>query len=160
MTDLLHAPGFLGTAGNFAADATLIAMIVIALLFSYGFYLARQDKIDQHKWVQTIGALANVGLVLWLMVLPFRDFVVQDQGGPRLDLFYGVTRLHAIVGTIAVIFGLYVILRGHGIMPKFLRFQNYKPYMRLAYTLYILNTIIGVAVYYIWFVVIPNPPVY
>jgi len=160
VTDILHAPGFLGTDGNFAADATLIAMIIIALLFSYGFYLARQGKFDQHKWMQSIGGLANVILVLWLMVLPFRDFVLQDQGGPRLAVFYGVTRAHALIGTLAVLFGLFVILRGHGLLPKFLRFQNYKPYMRLAYALYILNTVVGIAVYYVWFVLVPNPPIY
>jgi hypothetical protein len=32
--------------------------------------------------------------------------------------------------------------------------------MRTAYTLYLLATLVGVAVYFIWFVAIPNPPLY
>ena len=160
MDDFLHTDGFLGTRANLAADVTLILMIVIALLFTFGFFLARRERFNIHKWVQTLGALLNLALVLWLMVLPFRDFVVRDQGGPRLGIFYTITAIHGIIGTIAIVFGLFVVLRGHKLMPKFLQFNNYKPFMRAAYALYIGNTLIGIAVYYVWFVVEPNTPVY
>ena len=160
MTDLLHAEGFLGTNGNWAADFTLIMMLLILGLFTLGAWLARQDKIEAHKWVQTVAAVVNLIFVLWLMVLPFRDFVAQDFGGDRLPLFYAITSLHATAGFMALVFGWYVILRGHGIMPKALRFQNYKPFMRVAYGLYFLATVLGVIVYIVWFVVEPNTPVY
>ena len=160
MVELLHTPGFLGTRANLAADATLVMMIAIALLFTFGFYLARRESFNTHKWVQTLGALLNLALVLWLMILPFRDFVVRDQGGPRLGVFYTVTATHAIIGTIAIVFGLFVVLRGHKLMPRFLQFNNYKPFMRTAYALYIANTLLGIAVYLVWFVVEPNTPVY
>jgi hypothetical protein len=32
--------------------------------------------------------------------------------------------------------------------------------MRTAYGLYILTILVGIIVYYTWFVIIPNPPVY
>lgn len=160
MNDFLHAPGFLGTNANFAADATLIIMITTAILFSIGFYLARQHKYDAHKWVQTASAVVNLIMVLWLMVFPFRDFVVRDQGGPREGIFYIITALHALTGFSATIFGLFVVLRGHSLMPKFLKFKNYKPNMRLAYGLYIAATILGIFVYVVWFVVTGKPPTY
>jgi len=81
MDEILHAPGFLGTSANFAADATLLIMLTTAALFSIGFYLARKENFQSHKWIQTAGSLINLVMVLWLMVLPFRDFVVRDQGG-------------------------------------------------------------------------------
>ncbi len=160
MNEILHAPGFLGTNGNFAADVTLLIMLTTAILFSVGFYLARREKFTAHKWVQTAGALINLIMVLWLMVLPFRDFVVRDQGGPREGIFYIVTALHAITGFSATLFGLFVVLRGHKLMPKFLSFNNYKPYMRTAYWLYIAATALGVFVYFVWFVVTSIPPTY
>lgn len=46
MNDLFHAPGFLGTHANFAADATLIVMLFTATLFSVGFYLARKEHFN------------------------------------------------------------------------------------------------------------------
>jgi uncharacterized membrane protein YozB (DUF420 family) len=158
--ELFHTPGFFGTHANFFADVTLVAMLVTATLFSIGFYLARKDKINTHKWVQTLGAMINLVLVLWMMVFPFRDFIIQDQGGPRERFFYTVTILHALIGLSATIFGIYVVLRGHKLMPEVLRFHNYKPFMRVAYSLYIAATILGVAVYLAWYVFTELPPTY
>lgn len=160
MDGILHAPGFLGTNGNFAADATLLIMLATAIVFSIGFYLARKENFAAHKWAQSAGALLNLIMVLWLMVLPFRDFVVRDTGGPREGIFYIVTALHAFMGFLATMIGLYVVLRGHGLMPRLLKFKNYKPWMRTAYGLYILTTGIGVLVYFVWFVIISTPPAY
>lgn len=160
MTELLHSPGFLGTNANFAADMTLVIGIVVAVLFTVGFALARMGKYKAHRWVQTTAAAINLILVLWLMVLPFRDFVVRDVGGPRVSTFYVISTVHATIGAIAVLYGVFVVLRGNGLMIAPLKFNNYKGFMRLAYTLYILNTLIGIWVYLTWFVVIPNPPIY
>ena len=160
MNDLLHAPGFLGTNANLAADATLIIMLTTAILFSIGFYLARKHQYNRHKWVQTTAAVLNVIMVLWMMILPFRDFVILDRGGPRETIFYGVTAVHAIAGLCATIFGTYVVLRGYKLMPKRLSFHNYKPYMRTAYALYITATLLGVGVYLIWFVFTASPPTF
>ncbi len=160
MDQFMHAPGFLGTNANLAADSTLIAMIVIAALFTYGFYLARRQRYEAHRWVQTSAVILNAILVLWMMILPFRDFVVRDQGGPRPQSFYLVTIIHALVGMSALLFGVFVALRGNNLVPQFLRFRNYKPFMRAAYTLYMLATLLGVAVYITWFVLIPNTPAF
>jgi uncharacterized membrane protein YozB (DUF420 family) len=160
MNDLLHAPGFLGTHANFAADMTLVIMLFTAALFSVGFYLARKGKFNTHKWVQTLGVSINLIMVLWMMLLPFRDFILQDQGGPREAYFYAVTALHALFGLSATIFGLFVVLRGHKLVPKFMRFRNYKPYMRTAYGLYMATTFLGVVVYLVWFVFTKSPPTY
>lgn len=160
MDDLFHSPGFLGTNANLAADATLVVMLFTATLFSVGFYLARKENFNAHKWVQTLGALINLIMVLWMMVLPFRDFIIQDQGGPREGFFYTVTILHAITGLAATVFGIFVVLRGHKLMPKFLRFRNYKPFMRTAYSLYMAATLLGVTVYLVWFVFTQLPPTY
>jgi uncharacterized membrane protein YozB (DUF420 family) len=160
MVELLHSEGFLGTNANFAADMTLVLMLFVALLFSIGFIMARRKKFEVHRWIQTSAASLNAVLVLWLMVLPFRDFVVRDQGGPRPAIFYTVTMIHAIIGAVAFPFGMFVTLRANRLVPKALRFTNYKLFMRTAYSLYMLATLVGVAVYFVWFVVIPNPPLY
>lgn len=160
MPDLLHAPGFLGTNANFAADATLVISILIAIMFTLGYYLARKHKYEAHKWFQTTGAVLNIILVLWLMILPYRDFIVRDTGGPRESVFYFVTSIHALVGVFAFIFGNFVVLRGHKLVPKFLRFENYKPYMRVAYTLYLVTTLLGVWTYLTWFVTTAIPPTF
>ncbi|HUN22169.1 MAG TPA: hypothetical protein PK299_03440 [Anaerolineales bacterium] len=156
MNEILHSPSFLGTKGNFATDITLVMMIAIALLFTYGRYLAVVKKdYETHRWVQTIGAVLNALMVGWMMILPFRDFIVRDLYAPQLPIFYAITWLHAATGLCALLFGLFVTLRGNGLMIAPLRFKKYKPYMRLAYTLYMAATLLGIVVYVVWFVINP-----
>lgn len=160
MVEFLHQPGFLGTHANMAADMTLSLSLLIITLFSVGFYLAVKGKYEIHKWVQTTGAVLNVILVLWLMLLPYLHLIIRDEGGPRETIFYQATMLHAGVGLLAFVLGNFVVLRGHKLVPKFLQFKNYKLFMRTAYGLYLTTTILGVALYYIWYVVIENYPVF
>lgn len=160
MTELLHSPGFLGTNGNFAADMTLVLGIIVGVMFTIGFILARMGKYEAHRWVQTSAASLNLILVLWLMVLPFRDFIVYNKAGNMPHYFYVITTLHATIGTIALLLGVFVVLRANKLLPDFLRFKDYKLFMRTSYALYMLATLIGIWVYFTWFVNIPNPPVY
>lgn len=161
MTELLHRPGFLGTSANWAADMTLVASAVVVLLLTIGVLLAVRGQYRAHRLFQTSAATLNAILVLWLMVLPFRDFVAPATNPAGLPLSaIATTRIHAAVGTIALVFGLFVTLRANNLMPKFLRFNNYKAYMRVAYLLYMLASLIGLFVYITWFVGNPNPPLY
>jgi len=161
MSDLLHQPGFLGTSANWGADMTLLLSGVVALLLTVGAYLAVREQYGAHRWVQTTAVLLNAVLVLWLMVLPFRDFVAAPGNPaalPQPALL--TTRIHAAAGTITLLFGLFVMLRGNGLVPRFLQFDNYKAYMRVSYVLYITTTLIGLFVYISWFVGNPTPPSY
>jgi len=162
MNEILHRPSFLGTNANFAADMTLLVSIMVAILFTVGVVLAIKGRYQAHRWVQTIAATVNAILILWMMILPFRDFIARDFMGQRPAYFYYVTTAHATIGLIALIFGLYVVLRGNNfiLIPKLLRFNNYKIFMRIAYGLYMLATLLGIWVYFTWFVTIPNPPTF
>jgi hypothetical protein len=158
MTDLLHQPGFFGTAANFAADMTLALSILMAVVLTLGFYFAVRKKHNLHKWFQTGGVLLNVVLVLWLMILPYREFIIRDTGGPRESIFYAITAAHAAIGALAFFFGIFVVLRGHNMVPKALRFSHYKLFMRTAYGLYMITTLLGVWTYVTWFVTTAKPP--
>ena len=57
-----------------------------------------------------------------------------------------------LIGAIALVFGVFVALRGNKLVPKSLRFNNYKLFMRWAYALYMLATLGGVIVYIIVFI--------
>jgi uncharacterized membrane protein YozB (DUF420 family) len=53
---------------------------------------------------------------------------------------------------IGLLLGIFVVLRGNQLVPKSLRFKNYKPFMRTSYTLYMAATLLGVIVYFLAFV--------
>ena len=60
----------------------------------------------------------NAILVLWLMILPFRDFVLPaDNPGALPESALLTTRIHAAAGAAALIFGVFVALRGNGLVP-------------------------------------------
>lgn len=161
MNEFLHQPGFLGTSANFAADMTLLVSALVALILTIGAILAVRGNYGAHRWFQTTGVIINAILVLWLMVLPFRDFVAPPAAGSVLPLPAVVTtRIHAFVGAAAFLFGIFVMLRGNGLMIKPLRFNNYKAFMRVSYVLYMVASLIGVFVYISWFVGNPAPPTY
>ena len=160
MTDFIHRPGFLGTGANLATDTALVLLVLVAVNFTVGFWLARRGRYNAHKWVQTAGGLMVQGLVLWLMILPYRDFITPGIPARLAEPFYWLTTLHALVGAVALIFGTFVILRGHGLVPEFLKFNDYKPFMRWAYGLFIATILLGFGVYVVWFVTNPNPPVF
>jgi hypothetical protein len=160
MVEFLHAPGFLGTSANRAADLTLLAGLLVISLFTMGFILARRRRYTAHRWFQTTAAALNAVLVAWMMILPFRDFVVPGLPERLGERFYAVTSLHALVGGSALIFGLFVALRGNELVPGFLKFNNYRGFMRVSYGLYLAATALGIWVYFTWFVGNPDPPAF
>lgn len=160
MEDFIHQPGFLGTGANLATDSVLVLLVLVAIGFTVGFWLARQGRYEAHKWVQTASGLTVLVLVLWLMVLPYRDFILPGIPDRLAAPFYWLTSLHALAGAIALPFGLFVILRGHNLVPKALQFNDYKTFMRWAYGLFMVTIALGLGVYLVWFVTNPNPPTF
>jgi hypothetical protein len=160
MEGLLHQPGFLGTSANFAADMTLVVSLAVAALFTLGFVLARRQQYQWHRWVQTCAATLNAGLVLWMMILPFRDFVLPGIPHRLDESFYALSTLHGVIGASGLLLGVFVTLRGNGLVPGALRFSNYKLFMRASYALYLAATAAGLLLYVTWFVDNPNPPSY
>jgi uncharacterized membrane protein YozB (DUF420 family) len=135
-------------------------MLLIALIFSIGAWMAVRGKYAVHRLLQTTAVILNLILVLWMMILPYRDFVAPGLPQRINERFYFVTTLHALLGFSALVLGIFVTLRGNGLMIKPLRFNNYKLFMRISYGLYMLATLVGIWVYFTWFVNNPNPPVY
>ena len=117
---------------------TLLIMLLIALIFSIGAWMAVRGKYAVHRLLQTTAVILNLILVSWMMILPYRDFVAPGLPQRINERFYFVTTLHALLGFSALVLGIFVTLRGNGLMIKPLRFNNYKLFMRISYGLYML----------------------
>jgi len=147
----LKGAGFLGTHATFYSDATLVLTLLTAVLLTIGWRLAVAKRFEAHRWVQTAAVALNSAVVLGVMVVSFWTFILPGLPGRFFEGSFGITTVHALVGSGAALLGIFVALRGNGLVPKFLRFSNYKLFMRAAYTLYMLATLLGVAVYVIVF---------
>jgi uncharacterized membrane protein YozB (DUF420 family) len=129
------------------ATASLVISVLAATLFTVGWRLAVRRKIAAHRWVQTAAACLNAVLVLSWMVRAFVLYVAPEIPARLGQTSYAVTTVHAVVGAIGLILGLFVVLRGNELVPQALRFSNYKAFMRTSYALYMLGTLLGVIVY-------------
>jgi hypothetical protein len=49
MTDFLTSPGFLGTKATLRSDLTMVLILITAVLFNLGFFLARQKQFNAHR---------------------------------------------------------------------------------------------------------------
>ena len=152
MNNLLNGPGFLGTHATFHSDATLVLILVTAVLFTIGWQLAVRKRYAAHSRVQTLTASLNAVVVLSTMITSFWVFILPGIPGKLLEGSYGVTTVHALVGMIGLVLGVFVVLVGNELVPKSLRFTNYKRVMRISYALYMVSTLIGVVVYVVVYV--------
>ena len=147
----MDAAGFLGTGARLGSDVNLVVQLLMGFALVLGMFLARGGRYRAHAFCQTSVVLLNLLLIALIMLPPFaRDIV---PGLPRrLDqAYYLLPTLHALLGTIAQLLGLYIVIRaGTNLLPEKLRFQNYKAWMRTTLVLWWSVIIIGIATYWAW----------
>ena len=144
---LLTGPGFLGTRAPLHSDLSLILILLSAILFTIGWRLAVRKKFKTHRWIQTSAAILNTIVVLVVMIASFIIYILPGIPGKLLEGTYGVTTIHTCIGAMGLLLGVFVVLRANGLMPKRLRFKNYKLFMRTSYALYMAATLVGLIVY-------------
>jgi uncharacterized membrane protein YozB (DUF420 family) len=153
-SDFYLWPGFLGTRATFGPDLALVLILISSTLFTIGWQLAVHKHYDIHRWVQTSAAIINASVVLVVMVGSFWGFTLPKIPGQLAEPPVWVTAVHACVGVITFLLGIFVVLRANKLVPQALRFKNYKLFMRTAYALYMLATLIGIGVYLVTYVLV------
>ena len=93
----------------------------------------------------------NLVMVASVMLPSFSQGVLPGLPGELKNSYYFVSTLHAALGSVAQLLGLYIVLRaGTNLLPQALRFQNYKLWMRTELALWWAVILLGVATYYVW----------
>jgi uncharacterized membrane protein YozB (DUF420 family) len=152
MSALLNGPGFFGTTANFRSDATLALVLITAVMLTVGWILALQKRYEAHRWVQTSAVILNTFAVVFTMMGSYLIHILPGIPAKLNQGDYAVTTVHALVGLVGMVLGVFIVLRGNKLVPKALRFKNYKLFMRTSYTLYMLATFLGVIVYLLVYV--------
>jgi len=149
----LPVKGFLGTGATFEADANLVVQLLMAAALVAGVVLARRKRYRAHGICQTTVLLLNllmIGLVMWPS---FRRQV--NPSLPKLlhKAYYAAPMIHAALGITAELLGLYVVLvAGTDVLPAWLRFRNWKLWMRTELVLWFVVVISGLWTYYSWYI--------
>lgn len=151
MDDFLLGPGFLGTKGTLGPDLSLVLSLLAAALLTVGWRLAAGGRYEVHRWVQTSAVIVNaVPVAIW-MVRSFVQYVVPGLPGNLSRGSYTLTSVHAVVGAVGMVMGVYLVLRGREIMREGGRGGDFKRVMRFAYALYMAGTVLGVVLYAVLF---------
>ena len=149
----LPTKGFLGTGATFAADLNLIVQVVMALALLGGAVLAKNKRYKAHGICQTSVLLLNlvmIGLVMWPS---FQQQVKPSRSKVFHKWYYEVAAIHAVLGITAELLGLYiVIVAGTNVLPSWLRFKDWKWWMRAELVLWQIVVLSGIGTYCAWYV--------
>lgn len=145
--------GFLGTGATFRADLNLVVQVAMGFALLFGMALARRGNYRAHKYCQSSVMILNLLMIFLIMAPSFHKQVQPQVPGGLKEAYYLVPYIHATLGTIAEVLGLYIVLvAATKLLPKKLRFRRYKPWMRTELALWWLVIVIGLSTYYIWYI--------
>ena len=146
--------GFLRTGAPLGSDLTLVVEIGMGLALLAGMLLARRRRYRAHAWCQSTVVLLNLVAIVLTMAPSFRRSFAPPIPAVFSDSYYAFAAVHAALGTVAELLGLYIlVVAGTRMLPRRLRFARYKPWMRTALTLWWLVLLLGVGTYVRWYVV-------
>jgi plastocyanin/uncharacterized membrane protein YozB (DUF420 family) len=129
----------------------LLLQFGMGLALLAGMLLARAKNYRAHGICQSVVVVLNLGAIALFMSPMFRKGALSELPRGLGDPYYAVATAHAALGTIAEIFALYILLNaGTHLLPRALRFENYKPFMRTALGLWWAVILFGVGTYWYW----------
>lgn len=145
--------GFLGTSAPFAADVNLVVQVAIAAALLIGALFARQKRYRAHAITQTTVLLLNLAMIAMVMWPAMRDQVMPAVPKVFRKWYFAAPSIHAIVGITAELLGLFIALvAGTNVLPHWLRFRNWKRWMRTELVLWWIVVLSGVGTYYAWYI--------
>jgi plastocyanin len=135
-----------------AAKWNLAAQLLMGSILLVGMFLARRKLFRAHAVCQSLVVLINLIPIAIYMLPVFGRGVMPALPGSLSDRFYLVSTIHAALGLMAEVFGLYIILSaGTKLLPQALRLENYKRWMRAELALWWLVIALGAGVYLVWY---------
>ena len=153
MLRLFPIKGFLGTGATFEADLNLVVQVIMGVALIGGAVLAKLKRYTAHGICQTMVLLLNLLMIELVMWPSF-----QQQVRPALPKifhkwYYAAATIHALLGAAAELLGLYiVIVAGTSALPEWLRFKDWKRWMRTELILWSIVVLTGVGTYCAWYI--------
>ncbi len=150
--------GLLGTGATFAASLNLIVQVAMGIALLVGTFLARRKRYAAHGVCQTTVLLLNLVMITLVMWPSFHTQVMPRLPARLGRRYYAVATSHAALGIVAELFGLYIVLvAGTNIVPRRLRFQRWKLWMRAELALWWGAMLTGIGTYYVWYMAPVSP---
>jgi len=146
------ATGFLGTGATFEADLNLVVQVVMGLALIAGSCLAKRKRYAAHGICQTSVLLLNLGMIGLVMWPSFQQQVRPGLPERLHRWYFAAAAIRALLGATVELLGPYIaIVVGTRVLPQFLRFKNWKGWMRTELILWSTVVLTGVGTYYVWY---------
>jgi uncharacterized membrane protein YozB (DUF420 family) len=137
----------LTTKAPAGAVLALALTVVAAVMFTVGWRLAVARRYTAHRRVQIAAVVLSSAVIAAWMIRSFVLYIAPQIPARLSQRAYAVATVHAVVGAIALVLGVYVVLAALELLSPRLRFRHFKPFMRSSYALYLLGTLTGVLLY-------------
>jgi uncharacterized membrane protein YozB (DUF420 family) len=137
----------LTTKAPTGAVVALALTVVAAGMFTVGWRLAVARRYTAHRRVQIAAVVLSSAVIAAWMIRSFVLYIAPQIPARLGQRAYAVATVHAVVGVIAAVLGIYVVLAALELLPPRLRFTHFKPFMRTSYALYLLGALTGVVLY-------------
>jgi uncharacterized membrane protein YozB (DUF420 family) len=145
--------GFLGTWAGFPADLNLVIQLFMGIGLIAGTLFARAKRYVAHGVCQATVVVLNLVMIAVFMAPSFGERVVPRLSTHLGKRHYAIVTLHAALGTVAEILGIYILLvAGTSVLPQSWRFTRWKLWMRIELILWWLVIFMGLLTYYVWYV--------
>jgi uncharacterized membrane protein YozB (DUF420 family) len=149
----LPMKGFLGTGATFGADLNLVIQLIMGAALIAGAFLAKQKRYRAHGICQTTVLLLNLLMIGLVMGPSFQQQVKPVLSKVLHKWYYEAAAIHAVLGITAEVLGLYIVtVAGTDLLPQWLRFKNWKWWMRTELAVWTIVLLSGVGTYCAWYV--------
>jgi uncharacterized membrane protein YozB (DUF420 family) len=145
----MSSEGFLGRPSTFGADLNLLIQLALGAMLFAGLLFARRSRYGMHGIFQSVALVVTLVMTaIWMLPAYHNNYgPVIFKLSNRVNV---AAAAHVVTGTIALLVGIYVVLvAGTPLVPRALRFGNYKAWMRTLITIWWLALVLGVLTY--WF---------
>ena len=144
--------GFLGTEAGFGADLNLLIQVAMGSALIVGTFLARRKRYSAHGACQATVLILNLAMISSVMWPSFRLQVLPRLSKHFGKRYYAIATIHGVLGAVAELLGLYILLvAGTNILPQAWRFSRWKLWMRIELALWLIELLIGIGTYVIWY---------
>ena len=144
--------GFIGTGATFAADINLVVPLAMGAS-DRGLTLAKHKRYKAHGACQTTVFLSNLWVIGFEMGPPFRQQVAAPRPKVLHSSYYAIATIHAALGSAAELMALYIVLvAATYLVPRQLRFNDWKRWMRIELLLWSVALVGGLGTYYAWYI--------
>jgi uncharacterized membrane protein YozB (DUF420 family) len=143
MLSLLEVPGFLGTNASLLSDLSLILCLISLILFVIAGFQAKNRQFKKHCPTQTIALILVILAVVLFMSPVYTQQYESTSAGLSPFLPNGLVSLHAGLGGLTLLYGVYVTLVGYRVFKS----KHKKLLMQIASVLFIILNISGIVIY-------------